>query len=243
MNVDDLHDLEQTYVAGRPARPGHPWVLANMVSGLDGSAAIGGRVGELSGPVDHRLLVFLRSLADVVVVGASTVRAEGYGRVRLTAEQRDLRRAEGRSETPPLAVISRSLAFDWDLPVFASEDGSRPIILTAAAAGDAALDVAGRHAEVVVAGDAEVDLALALTMLGERCGPVVLTEGGPTVLGELLARGLLDELCLTLSPVLGGDPLPIVVWPDAPRREIDLELVTLREVGGHLFLRYLVGRP
>lgn len=240
---DECADLEQAYVVERPARAGRPWVLANMVASLDGSAAIGGRVGGLSGPVDRALFVFLRSLADVVLVGASTVRAEGYGPVRLADAQRSRRRDEGRPETPPLAVVSRSLAFDWDLPVFASSAGPRPVILTAASAGEAAIDAAGDHADVIVTGEAAVDLGRALEALVERYGPVVLTEGGPTLLGELLTASLLDELCLTLSPVLGGDPLPIVVWPQRERPERELALASVREVGGHLFLRYLTGAP
>lgn len=236
-----MSDVAAAYAVDRPARPGRPWVLANMVSSLDGAAAIGGRVGGLSGDADRGLFVFLRSLADVVLVGASTVRAEGYGPVRLTDGQRERRRLDGRAETPPLAVVSRSLAFDWDLPVFASGEGPRPLVITASAAGNAAIDAARDHAEVIVAGEVEVDMGAALAVLGERCGSVVLTEGGPTLLGELVRASLLDELCLTLSPVLGGDPLPIVVWPDGDRPARELELATVREVGGHLFLRYLTG--
>src|SRR6478752_6724615 len=84
----------------RVPRPGGPgcWVMANMVAGLDGCAAVGGRVAVLSGAVDRALFLAMRSLADVVLVGASTVREEGYGPVRLTEAQQAARRAAGRHE-------------------------------------------------------------------------------------------------------------------------------------------------
>ncbi len=167
---------------------GRPWVLANMVAGLDGSTAVAGRVGPLTDPVDQELFRALRSVADVVLVGAETVRREGYGPV-----------------SPRLAVVTRSLDLDWAKPVF---DGA--LVVTCSASDPARRAAAARVAEVVVAGDERVDVGAALHLLG---ADVVLTEGGPSLLGELVADDLLDELCLTLAPVLGGDPLPVAVVP------------------------------
>src|SRR3546814_15533367 len=98
-------DVDRRLVDGRP------WVLANMVSGLDGSTAIGGRVGALSSPTDRQLFVDLRSVADVVLVGAETVRRERYGPVVLSPERRRQRDGRGRPTLPRLAVVSRPLAF------------------------------------------------------------------------------------------------------------------------------------
>ena len=104
----------------RTRADGRCWVMAHMVGGLDGSAAIGGRVGDLSTAPDAELFRLMRALADVVLVGAETVRAEGYGVVRLPAERATARVAAGRPATPPLAVVSRSLKLDWSARAFAS---------------------------------------------------------------------------------------------------------------------------
>jgi riboflavin biosynthesis pyrimidine reductase len=191
---------------------GRPWVLANMVAGLDGSTAVGGRVGPLSDPTDQQLFKLLRTLAGVVLVGAETVRREGYGPV-----------------SPRLAVVSRSLAFDLSRPVFA---GATFVTCEASPADRRA--GAARVGEVLLAGDEAVDLRSALPMLG---ADVVLTEGGPSLLGELVAADLLDELCLTLTPVLGGDPLPVaVVPPGSGLRRFRLGHALAH--GDTLFLRY-----
>ena len=119
----------------RAPRGRHPYVLANMVGGLDGSAAVSGRVGILSSPVDARLFTELRSVADVVLVGARTVREERYGPVRLPDRLRQQRTDRGRPPTPRIAVVTRTLDFDWTIPLFANADPeSRPYVITAAAA-------------------------------------------------------------------------------------------------------------
>ncbi len=110
----------------RTRAEGGAWVLANMVGGLDGSAAVGGRVGALTGGADAVLFRRLRALADVVLVGAETVRAEGYGPVRLPDDLRAERVAAGRPPVPPVAVVSRSLRLDWDGPLFTEAERSSP---------------------------------------------------------------------------------------------------------------------
>lgn len=198
----------------RVAHGGRPHVLANMVGGLDGSAAVSGRVGVLSSPADARLFTDLRSVADIVLVGARTVRQERYGPVRLPDRLRELRSENGRTATPRIAVVSRSLDFDWSIPIFSeAARETRPYLITAATAEESRLAEAREHAEVVVAGDAHVDLAQALAGLRDGGAEVVLCEGGPTLLGELAAGDLLDELCLSITPLMGGDPLPLSVAP------------------------------
>ena len=127
----------------RAPRGRHPYVLANMVGGLDGSAAVSGRVGILSSPVDARLFTELRSVADVVLVGARTVREERYGPVRLPDRLRQQRTDRGRPPTPRIAVVTRTLDFDWTIPLFANADPeSRPYVITAAAADPSRLAAA-----------------------------------------------------------------------------------------------------
>ena len=236
----EVADVLDPYRRPRRARPERPcWVVANMVGGLDGCAAIGGRVGSLSEGADVELFGALRSLADVVLVGAETVRRERYGPVRLSAEHQDERRATGRTPLPPIAVVSRSLNLDWDSPLFASVDGPRPIVVTCGSADTEARRCAEAHAEVVVAGEATVDLASALATLRGLGHEVVLCEGGPTLLGELASFGLLDELCLSVAPRMGGDPLPLAVTP-AGGAPTHLRLRHVARDGDTLLLRYEV---
>ena len=222
----------------RAARDGRPHVVANMVGGLDGSAAVSGRVGVLSSPADARLFTDLRSIADVVLVGARTVRQERYGPVKLPDRLREERVARGRPPTPRIAVVSRSLDFDWSIPLFSTADAqNRPYVITAGAADREQLEVAREHAEVVVAGDPAVDLRLALAEFHAGGAEVVLCEGGPTLLGELAAADLLDELCLSLTPLIGGDPLPLSLAPaGAPIARFALAHVLVDD--SNLFLRY-----
>ena len=222
----------------RTRADGRCWVMAHMVGGLDGSAAIGGRVGELSTAPDAELFRLMRALADVVLVGSESVRAEGVGVVRLPAGRAAARVAAGRPATPPLAVVSRSLKLDWSARAFASAPPeSRTLVITCAAADPARLAKARQVADVIVAGEERVDPVLALQRLGERGYRVVLCEGGPTWLGELVGAALVDELCLTLSPLMGGDPLPVSIAPPGT----PLARFALRHVlraGDTLFLRY-----
>ena len=214
------------------------WVMAHMVGGLDGSAAIGGRVAQLSTPPDSRLFTLIRALADVVLVGAETVRREGYGPVRLPEDRMSARRASGRSGTPPVAVVTRSLDLDWGARVFAeAPPESRTLVVTCENADPGRLEAARRVADVVLAGAERVEPGRALRALSERGHRVVLCEGGPTWLGELVAARRLDELCLTVAPLMGGDPLPVSIAPPGSA----LAPFALRHVlrdGDTLFLRY-----
>lgn len=225
------------------------WVLANMVGGLDGSAAVGGRVGALTGGADAVLFRRLRALADVVLVGAQTVRAEGYGPVRLPDDLRAEREAAGRPPVPPVAVVSRSLRLDWEGPLFTEADASGPtIVVTGPRSAEGPEAPAARSAAEVVVVDPPVDapdggvsVPGLLAALADRGHGIVLCEGGPALLGELVAAGRLDELCLTVAPVIGGDPLPVVTTvPGAVLRSFTLCHVATAE--GSLFLRYEANR-
>lgn len=228
---------------------GGAWVLANMVGGLDGSAAVGGRVGALTGGADAVLFRRLRALADVVLVGANTVRAEGYGPVRLPADLRAEREAAGRPPVPLVAVVSRSLHLDWEGPLFTEADTTSPTIVVTgpeSAKGPAATKALNRAELVVVdpppgARTTRVSVPGLLAALADRGHEIVLCEGGPALLGELVAVGRLDELCLTIAPVIGGDPLPVVTTVPS----MALTSFTLCHVAtdaGSLFLRYEAAR-
>jgi riboflavin biosynthesis pyrimidine reductase len=208
----------------RSGPEGRPWVLANMVSSADGSATLAGRSGGLSTPADRELFHHLRGLADVVLVGASTVRAEGYGPAR-------------GEDGPPIAVVTGTLALDWGSRFFA-EARARPLIVTSAAAEPERLARAAEVAEVVIAGDHRVELDRAVAELGQRGHRVVLCEGGPSLLAEMAGAGVLDELCLTLAPLLAGGVSPRILTGPLPDA-VDLRLASVLEDEGALFLRYL----
>jgi riboflavin biosynthesis pyrimidine reductase len=212
-----LDDAVELYLdADRSTARGPLWVLANMVGSLAGSAAADGRVGGLSTSTDQALFRALREVADVVLVGAETVRRERYGPVHLDEAAQTRRRTRGMAPVPPLAIVSRSLELDFAGAAF-TEVAAPTIVVTCDAAPPDHLAAARNAAEVIIAGDERVGVGTALIALAGRGYGVVLCEGGPTLLGELAAADLLDELCLTLSPIVGGDPLPIAVLPPGTR--------------------------
>ncbi|MFC9973248.1 pyrimidine reductase family protein [Spirillospora sp. NPDC127200] len=230
---DDLSALRDAY-----AYPGGDgvWLRANMVASADGAAAFEGRAGGLGNPNDQRLLHLLRGLADVVIVGAGTVRAEGYGPVRPDPDWSPWR--GGRPPAPPLAVVSGALDLDLDAPVF-TEAAVPTIVLTTEAADGARLAAARERADVVVAGGDRLDWRLAIDALAGRGLRRMLCEGGPRVLDQLVTAGLLDELCLTVSPMLvGGDAFRVLNGPPAAD-PLRLRLTRLlRDEEDFLFLRY-----
>ncbi|MGN6724038.1 MAG: dihydrofolate reductase family protein, partial [Marmoricola sp.] len=180
----ELPDPMAPYLAVDRSSPRHEcWVVGHMVAGLDGTARFHGRVGSLSTDADQALFRRMRSIADVVLVGAETVRREGYGPVRLSDADRDARISRGQSPIPPMAIVSRSLALDWSGSAFASAE-VQPYVITCVASPTEARAEAARHAEVILAGEVRVEPSLALAALAERGHGVVLCEGGPHWLGE-----------------------------------------------------------
>jgi riboflavin biosynthesis pyrimidine reductase len=243
-------------------QPGdRPFVRVNMVSTLDGAVAFAGRSGHIGGATDRLLFSVLRSLADVVLVGAGTVRAERYGPVKLPAEAQQMRLQSGQGSVPTIAVVTRSGVIDWESPLFA-EGAPRPIVITTAGTATRVRTKGGARADVVSAGTETVDLAVALRALGERRLARVLCEGGPALNSGLAAAQLIDELCLTLSPKLAGwtGPGPLSgwmgreIWPASgavggassvqpqPLPELlELQLAHVLEDDGSLFLRLRAG--
>ena len=229
----DQHDLERAY-----AYPGgRAWLRANMVASVDGAASAQGRSGGLSSPADKRVFRALRALADVIVVGAGTARAERYAAVTPEETAPAERTARGQTPTPAIAVVTSRLDLDPDSPLFAGAP-SRSLVLTCAAADPHRLAALRRVADVVVAGAKTVDLAVALDALAERGLTRMLCEGGPALLAQVAAAGRLDELCLTVTPLLtGGDAGRILAGPELAR---PLRLAHLLEEDGSLFARWRV---
>jgi riboflavin biosynthesis pyrimidine reductase len=217
--ADAEADVAAAYAEDRRPHDGRPWVTVNMIASADGAVTLGGLSGGLGGPADRAVFRHLRSLADVILVGAGTARAENYGPPRPPSTAR-------------LALVSGRAVFDWTLRVFTEH---RPYVVTTE---DALVDPAG-PVDVIRAGSGRVDLAAALVQLAERGVRTVLCEGGPTLNGHMFAAGLVDELCLTVAPmVVAGDGARAVTGPalDPPAR---LRLAGVVEEGGELLLRYL----
>jgi riboflavin biosynthesis pyrimidine reductase len=234
--VDEV-DLSSAY-----RYPDRTWLRANMISSADGAATIDGRAADLGNKSDQQLLGALRALSDVVIAGAGTVTAEGYGPARARAEYQEARAAAGQPPAPVMAVVSQRLQLDFDSRYFV-EATQPPIVVTCAEAPADRLIAAQKVASVVIAGERTVSPALmveALVGLGHRR---LLCEGGPTLLGLVAADGVLDELCLTIAPMLVGGPSRRVLEGPllSPARRMRLTQL-LQDDDDLLFARYEVLR-
>ncbi|HEV7898076.1 MAG TPA: pyrimidine reductase family protein [Planosporangium sp.] len=175
----------------------------NFVTSLDGAVTLEGYSEGLSSPPDKRVFDVLRMLSDALIVAAGTLRHEGYGPVTLDERARQWRRRHSLAEHLPLVVVSRTLALG---PALAALTGAptRPYVITCASAPPATRKALAQVAEVIVCGDTDVDLATARAELHERGLARLLCEGGPQLLGGLTAADLIDDFCLTVSPLLTG---------------------------------------
>lgn len=226
--------------ADRHPPAGRPYVIVNMVTSVDGATAVDGVTQALGSPTDRAIFLHLRNVADAILVGASTVRAERYGPARPTAPARAQRLDRGQAPKPPIVVVSRSMEFAWDSPFFTDAD-PLPILLAPSDAEPARLEAAGRYAEVATYGHGAVDLAAALGGLRARGIEILLCEGGPTLNTELLGAELIDELCLTIAPLcVGGNPQRGVFAPTAAPAvpAAALTLGHVLEKDGFLYCRY-----
>lgn len=232
-------DVDLAAAYAYPPSPDRPFIRANMVSTVDGGAwGPSGRTRELSSAADRAVMGVLRALCDVVLTGAATARIEGYRPVREREVWRELR--SGRPATPPVAVVTRTLDVHPEL-LSGAPPHARTIVLTTESAPVDRRKAAAEHADVVVAGDDSVQPDAVARALGERGLYRVLTEGGPHLLADLASADRLDELCLTLSPYLGGPGASRIVAGDAPAHARDLRLDQLLESSGSLFMRYVRG--
>ena len=215
------------------------WVRANFVASIDGAITVDGKSGGLSGPADRLVFTLLRSLADVVVAGAGTVRAERYRQAQPDELWQQVR--AGRPPAPPIAVITRRLELDLSGRLFGQgQDLARTIVLTTELAGEERLKEASRVADVVIAGTDTMTGQAILDALAARGHGRILVEGGTMLLGQLVAEHVLDELCLTVSPVLeGGHASGRQTSPHGPPGLTEMSLAGVLEDDGFLLTRYI----
>jgi len=232
-----------------------PYVVLNMVATLDGRATLHGRSAPISDPADRALFHGLRSVVDAVMAGAGTVRAERYGPIVPDPDRRRLRSERGLREQPLACVVTASLALAPDLPLLA--DAESQVALVTPSRASLAETAAGVEYVRARRDDESLDLSAALSELHDRLHVrTLLCEGGPHLNTELLSAGLVDELFLSISPLLAGggalagtelaarspipddlSPLRILAGTDL-QPPVRLELRSALEHDSHLFLRY-----
>jgi riboflavin biosynthesis pyrimidine reductase len=229
-------DLSDDDLLAAYATPREEYLRVNFVTSADGAVSLNGVSHGLSGPADKRVFELLRDLADVVLVAAGTIRVEQYGYPAFADARRARRRSAGLAELPAFAIVSRSLDLDLSSSLF-TDPPVRTVVLTDETAPADRRTELERYAEVVTTDG----LAGHVRALRERGHARILCEGGPSLFAGLTGAGLLDELCLTTSPLLAGPgPGRIVAGPEHP--PVPLTLTTLLEEDGALFHRFAVRR-
>ena len=231
-----LPDLSEEQLAGAYAWPQGGAVRFNFVAGVDGGATVAGVSGPLGTSADHRVFELLRRTADVILVGAGTVRTEGYGGALISPESAMRRAAEDLPDHPAVAYVSGRLDLAPDSAALASLP-VRPLIFTTERADPGRRRALDEVADVVTAGETAVDPALVVERLSESGHRRILCEGGPTLLGSFQAARAVDELCLSLAPLLtaGSGPRISAGAPEVLQR---MKLHTLIRAADMLLLRY-----
>jgi riboflavin biosynthesis pyrimidine reductase len=227
---DPAEDLTDDDLLAAYAVPPGDHLRVNFVASADGAVTLNGVSGGLGTPGDHRIFQLLRDLADVILVAAGTARNEHYGYPNFGPARRARRVAAGRSELPTFAIVSRSLDLDLSSGLFTDPPVRTVVFGSPDSPADRRAELE-RHAEVVTTGGM-VEAVAALRPRG-----VILCEGGPSLFAALVGADLVDELCLTLSPLLAG-PGPGRIESGPPHPPARLQLRGLLEEDGALFHRY-----
>lgn len=231
-----MEDLVGLVMADERRVEGRPWVMVNFISSADGGTALHGKSSGLGDEDDKTLFQAMRTVPDVIMVGSGTVEAEDYRPVTLDDERRERRLAAGLSEVPLLAIVSGRLGFDPEARVF-SDPEHRPMVITGPDAEPAKLALLGDSADVVFLD--EVTPARILERLG--AAGIILCEGGPTLVGQLVAEHMVDELNLTVAPIMiSGRSARVAHGPPA-EPPLDMRLDRAMFGDRSLFLRYLKG--
>lgn len=233
---DPAPDLDDTALLESYAPPGSgdPFVRFNFISSIDGAATLGGLSGDLGTAADKRVFMLLRRVADVILVGAGTVRAEGYDGELLDAPSRAWRLERGMPERPLLAVVSGHLDLDPGSELFTTNPG-KILLLTSGAADPERAAALGAVAEVIASGEPgpAIDPRWIIRTLHGKGLRMIHSEGGPTLLGDFQRADAVDSLCVTFSPLLvGGDSRRIARGtPTDVSREMSLHLLLEEDSG------------
>ncbi|HEX4705818.1 MAG TPA: dihydrofolate reductase family protein, partial [Pseudonocardiaceae bacterium] len=216
-----------------------PWVKVNFISSADGAVTVGGRSGGLSDPNDKKIFALGRTLADVILVGAGTAMIERYRGIRPDEVCADVRAELGLAPLPPIAVVTRRCTVTPDSPLVTKTATPTIVFTSVSAPAERRKALADAGADVVIVGDDDVDLAAALRDLDRRALRRVCCEGGPRLFGTLAVAGLVDELDLSIAPLLAvGDAGRITAGP-LPATPTRLRLASVLHADDMLLLRYL----
>jgi riboflavin-specific deaminase-like protein len=228
-----VHELLAQVRPRERAPADRPFVYVNMIESLDGRSAIDGRSAGLGDDADLEMLLELRAVADAVLIGPGTVRAEGYARLVGSEERRAYRESLELPPDPVAVILSRSLDVPWDAGLFADE--AQPVLVYTASEDEPPETAA--PVEVV-----RLDEPTPSSMLADLRGrgvAALLSEGGPTLLSGLLEADVVDELFLTIAPLITGDPLALrIVEGEGLRSARRARPVWVLRAQGELFLRY-----
>ena len=237
LHPDVVNDVDDDTLAASYPWPQRRWLRAMMLQTLDG-APVGadGRSKSLSVPADMRVFAEARRLADAVLIGAQTMRAERYRPLLAKPQAQSVRAEAGLAPAPRLVIVSRSLDLPWDEPVF-GESAVKPLVITSDGASGFNVEEASEIVDVVVLPGKVVDPHALVDALHERGLDRITCEGGPRLLGELARADLVDEADITIAPLLTGGGQIHTGEPVVDARRFDLAGVL--EEDGYLFTRYV----
>lgn len=230
-----------------------PWLRVNFAASADGAVTgEDGKSRSVSGTADKLVFGLLRATCDAVIVGAGTARTEDYGQVIIRDSMEQLRAAQDRTQPPALVVVTRTADLDPGSKMFTNAIVPT-IVITCESAPPSARTALSEVADVVLCGEDSVDLTIMISRLAERGLQRLLCEGGPHLFADLLTAELVDDVCLTISPVLVGanitdgaglahDPGRIIAGSTILCEPVTLTLASAIESDGALLARYLVSR-
>ncbi|MFQ3315556.1 MAG: riboflavin biosynthesis pyrimidine reductase [Candidatus Poriferisodalaceae bacterium] len=236
--LSDL-DLDLAYTAPRNSVAGRPWLMLNMIASLDGGTSIDGVSGPLGGPSDKDVFGCIRTFPDIILVGSATAVAESYNSPSASVSSRASRLTNGAWPTARIALVSASLSFPLDLPMFMRPD-QRPLVITTTSADPDRLAKVGEKADIIQAGTDLVDFVQALEKLSELGARVILSEGGSSINGQLIEANLVNEILLTVAPIAIAGNSQRIATGIANTDPTDFDLEQVLTDGHYLFLRYLL---
>ena len=232
------NDIRETFES-------RPWILLNMVNSVEGFISFEGKAAGLSGPADKNIYQIIRGLADIILVGAGTIRTENYKAPRTPegtlAEFRESRNQEKR---PRIAVISGELNLDPEMGLFAENhpEDKPPLIYSKNASLEKNGSLFSSSAEVIGFQEDELNILKIVENLSKQKAKIVVCEGGPSLNAHLLAADVIDEFCLSISPrAVGGEiSAPLLEQPVDSPTALSLDRIILEDE--FLFCRYLTVR-
>jgi riboflavin-specific deaminase-like protein len=238
----DPGPLDDAGVVAAYRLPAGRHLRVNFVAALDGTTSVAGRSGGLGSDADRRVFRVLRALSDAVLVGHGTAAAEGYRPITADSPVGRLRAGLGRDATAPVVVVSRRASLTPGDQLVTGAVSPTVLVTCASADTGRRAELAAAGVQVLVCGDHDVDLPAALDELAGRGLSQVLCEGGPALFRAAVAAGVVDELDLSVSPLLAGGA-PGLLGPTGLPEPVPARLLQVLEEDGMLLTRYAVDRP